>query len=48
VPVFSFLVMLVAFVCWIGGMVCIASVGKISTKGEDTDGSQARHVVWNE
>lgn len=48
VPVFSFLVMLVAFVCWIAGMVCIASVGKISTKGDDTDGSQVRHVIWNE
>jgi len=48
IPIFSFLVMLVASICWIGGMICIASVGKISTKGPETDGSQIRHVVWNE
>lgn len=29
VPVAAFLVVLVAFVCWIAGMVCVASIGKI-------------------
>jgi len=46
VPVFSFIVMLVIFVGWVWGMVCIASVGTISAGG--AEGSQARHVIWDE
>ena len=45
VPAGSFVILMIAFVCWIASMVCVASIGKITG---NEGGSQVRHVEWNE
>ena len=46
VPVFSFIVQGIVFICWIAGLIYLFSVGNIDDSGPD--GNQIKTVTWSQ